>query len=55
MILNPFLEGVILIMLGVCTMIADKIYSIGIHDVGVSITSIGVGYASGASVSKAQS
>ena len=42
--MNPFLEGVILILVGVVVMVVDKIWAVGIHDMGVSITSIGVGY-----------
>lgn len=52
MFMNPFLEGLVLIVVGVAIMVVDKIYSIGIHDMGVSITSIGVGYVGKTAVEK---
>lgn len=54
MFLNPFLEGVILVVLGAGLVFLDSFFKSGMHDLGVSIIGVGIGYFTKTAVEKAQ-
>lgn len=55
LIANPFLEGVVLMLLGIgCFVAGAMIHDPELHTVGTAVTGIGIGYLSHSSVQAAK-
>ena len=55
MVLNPFLEGLLLIIVGIVCMVLGSVYKIdALPGIGNTLLGVGIGYVGGTAVQKSQ-